>query len=203
MELQWYQPKLASLNISGIDASDFLHRLTTQDFKNFATGQAKYAAFLEPNSKIKHLFLAEKTSDKSFLLWALPESIEKLKIDLEKFHFNEDLNFEINNQIKVIHKELSEQQRVDSGLFSLGIDVTEKNLLLEIPFEDFLARQKGCYPGQEVVERVFTYGNVTKKLMLLDLEKISKERIDAAITSRGSKKAFLYYKTSKTAAIGK
>jgi folate-binding protein YgfZ len=46
-----------------------------------------------------------------------------------------------------------------------GVDITEKNMILEAPLEGSVARNKGCYPGQEVVERVFTYGNIGKKLV--------------------------------------
>ncbi len=54
------------------------------------------------------------------------------------------------------------------GFPKWGLDFTEKNLVLEGPFDDFVSRNKGCYPGQEVVERVHTYGNVAKKLTWLN-----------------------------------
>jgi tRNA-modifying protein YgfZ len=48
------------------------------------------------------------------------------------------------------------------------IDVSENNIILEAGLLDYVHRDKGCYPGQEVVERIFTYGNVAKKLVLLE-----------------------------------
>lgn len=202
MKMQLYQPKLSLLKISGADAADFLHRLTTQDFKSIAVGEEKQAAFLQPNSMIKHLFSVFKNSPTSFDLWILPESLDEIKNDLEKFHFAEDLKFETSGKTKVVHGELTELERVDKGLFKWGQDVLVKNLMLEIPYEDYLAEQKGCYPGQEVVERVFTYGKVAKKLVLLDLDKhigkiigddvvVDSKKI-GTITSRGNKKAFAY-----------
>lgn len=65
--------------------------------------------------------------------------------------------------------ELWELLRAESGHFQFGIDVNEKNLILEVALSPYVARNKGCYPGQEVVERVFTYGNVAKKLVGLEL----------------------------------
>lgn len=56
---------------------------------------------------------------------------------------------------------------MESGQIILGRDFDEKTLALELPLKEFVSRVKGCYPGQEVVERIFTYGNVNKKLMAL------------------------------------
>jgi folate-binding Fe-S cluster repair protein YgfZ len=39
---------------------------------------------------------------------------------------------------------------------------------LEAGAERSVARNKGCYPGQEVIERIFTYGQVNRKLMPVD-----------------------------------
>jgi folate-binding protein YgfZ len=59
--------------------------------------------------------------------------------------------------------------RIESGHFAFGVDIDQKNIILESGLSDYVARDKGCYPGQEVVERVFTYGNIAKKLMGLRL----------------------------------
>jgi folate-binding protein YgfZ len=48
------------------------------------------------------------------------------------------------------------------------VDVGENNIILEADLLDYVHRNKGCYPGQEVVERIFTYGNVAKRLVLLE-----------------------------------
>lgn len=39
----------------------------------------------------------------------------------------------------------------------------ESNIIVEAELADYVHRNKGCYPGQEVVERLYTYGNVSKK----------------------------------------
>ncbi|HEX4924504.1 MAG TPA: hypothetical protein VFV50_10475 [Bdellovibrionales bacterium] len=48
------------------------------------------------------------------------------------------------------------------------VDVGENNIILEAGLLDYVHRNKGCYPGQEVIERIFTYGNVAKRLVLLE-----------------------------------
>ncbi|MGE3973297.1 MAG: folate-binding protein YgfZ [Bdellovibrionales bacterium] len=49
------------------------------------------------------------------------------------------------------------------------VDVGETQIILEAGLYGHISRNKGCYPGQEVVERLFTYGNVAKKLVLLEM----------------------------------
>lgn len=41
---------------------------------------------------------------------------------------------------------------------------------LEIGLQDAIARNKGCYPGQEVIERTFTYGSPAYRLGLFSSE---------------------------------
>lgn len=43
-------------------------------------------------------------------------------------------------------------------------DFTEDHILIEGPFDNFVDRNKGCYPGQEVIEKIYTYGRVARKI---------------------------------------
>jgi folate-binding protein YgfZ len=60
--------------------------------------------------------------------------------------------------------------RIEAGIPRYGIDFTEDNLLLEVGLDDAVSFSKGCYLGQEVVERVRSRGHVNKKLVGLSLE---------------------------------
>jgi folate-binding protein YgfZ len=59
--------------------------------------------------------------------------------------------------------------RILSGLPWVGWEVGEGDLVLEAGLEHAVARNKGCYPGQEVVERIFTYGQVNRRLHRVEL----------------------------------
>jgi len=56
-----------------------------------------------------------------------------------------------------------------------GPEVSHKDIILEADLERAISRTKGCYPGQEVVERIFTYGSVNRKLLGVAIEKTGKE----------------------------
>jgi folate-binding protein YgfZ len=69
-----------------------------------------------------------------------------------------------------IGEEVIEILRVEAGVPRHGVDYTEDNLLLEIDLKDAVSFTKGCYLGQEVVERIRSRGHVNKRLsgLLLD-----------------------------------
>ena len=60
--------------------------------------------------------------------------------------------------------------RVEAGMPRYGVDFSEDTLLLEVALDDAVSFTKGCYLGQEVVERIRSRGHVNKKLcgLLLD-----------------------------------
>ena len=60
--------------------------------------------------------------------------------------------------------------RVEAGIPRYGVDFTEQNLLLEVGLDNAVSFTKGCYLGQEVVERIRSRGHVNRKLcgLLLD-----------------------------------
>ena len=60
--------------------------------------------------------------------------------------------------------------RIEAGIPRYGIDFTEDNLLLEVGLDHAVSFTKGCYLGQEVVERIRSRGHVNKKLVGLTLE---------------------------------
>lgn len=53
---------------------------------------------------------------------------------------------------------------IEKGAPRVGVDIDSTVMILEAGLERAVDRGKGCYPGQEVVERIFTYGQVNRKL---------------------------------------
>ncbi|HXV84838.1 MAG TPA: aminomethyltransferase family protein [Candidatus Binatia bacterium] len=60
--------------------------------------------------------------------------------------------------------------RVEAGIPRYGVDFGEDNLLLEVGLDHAVSFDKGCYLGQEVVERIRSRGHVNKKLVGLSLD---------------------------------
>ncbi|MFM8315337.1 MAG: YgfZ/GcvT domain-containing protein, partial [Deltaproteobacteria bacterium] len=66
-------------------------------------------------------------------------------------------------------RQLFEFFRLEAAVPLSGVELNEKDIILEGNFDESVARNKGCYPGQEVVERIFTYGQVNRKLQRVTL----------------------------------
>jgi folate-binding protein YgfZ len=66
--------------------------------------------------------------------------------------------------------EALETCRIERGIPRYGIDITEKNLPQETGQMHAISFNKGCYIGQEVVERIRSRGHVNRKLVRLVME---------------------------------
>jgi folate-binding protein YgfZ len=69
-----------------------------------------------------------------------------------------------------IGEEAQNTLRIEAGIPRYGVDFTEDNLLLETGLTGAVSFTKGCYLGQEVVERIRSRGHVNKKLVGLLLD---------------------------------
>src|SRR5262249_21758688 len=64
-----------------------------------------------------------------------------------------------------VGEQAQEILRIEAGIPRYGVDFNEDNLLLEVGLDNAVSFTKGCYLGQEVVERIRSRGHVNKKLM--------------------------------------
>src|SRR5262249_45380588 len=54
--------------------------------------------------------------------------------------------------------------RIEAGIPWYGVDMDEKRIVLEVGLEHAISFKKGCYLGQEGVERASARGHVNRKL---------------------------------------
>lgn len=73
--------------------------------------------------------------------------------------------------LQPVGREALETSRIEGGLARLGPDLNEKIVPPEANLEGIaFSLSKGCYPGQEVVARMDTYGSVKRRLVGLIIE---------------------------------
>jgi folate-binding protein YgfZ len=63
-----------------------------------------------------------------------------------------------------------EMLRVEHGIAKVGVDATERTIALEARIERSISFSKGCYLGQETIERATSRGGLKKKLFGLRFE---------------------------------
>ena len=82
--------------------------------------------------------------------------------------------------LKPIGKAILETARIEAGLPRLGPDINERIVPPEANLEGIaFSLTKGCYPGQEVVARMDTYGSVKRRLVGLVIEGTEKDLPEA------------------------
>lgn len=73
--------------------------------------------------------------------------------------------------LQPVGREALEMSRIEGGLARLGPDLNEKIVPPEANLEGIaFSLSKGCYPGQEVVARMDTYGSVKRRMVGLVIE---------------------------------
>jgi folate-binding protein YgfZ len=93
------------------------------------------------------------------------------------------------SQLISVPKEVIDLLRIESGVPEYGVDIDETHILLEANLPHAYKRNKGCYPGQEVIERILAYGGgrTPKKLVPLNIEgEHPLERNDSITVSDGT-----------------
>ena len=88
---------------------------------------------------------------KSFELWMAPENFERVYDAL------------VRAQAKPVGIAALELFRIAAGVPRYGIDIRERDLPQETEQERALNFAKGCYVGQEIVERIRSRGQVRRK----------------------------------------
>jgi folate-binding protein YgfZ len=63
-----------------------------------------------------------------------------------------------------------EALRIEAGLPAHGREVTQESNPWELGLEAAVAPDKGCYTGQESLNRLRTYGGVRRRLVVLELQ---------------------------------
>jgi len=207
----------AILEVRGRDALDFLHRLSTVNFKKLATGDTAHGAFLTGKGTVVGLGIFHRVEDGA-ILYLSPSQRVTVADHLEKFHFSEQLTIADKSEewalfffffyaagkavdpgdayvswretdyvptlfvrlprvdanaalrrwqaagVSLLGERLYHFSRRELGIPLVGWEVSGKEILLECNFDRSIAPNKGCYPGQEVVERIQSYGSVNRKL---------------------------------------
>lgn len=152
------------LNLKGADAQDLLHRISTLNLKSLSLDAPTYGLILNPQGKIECGFTATKLS--SDLLTILADDEVFLEI-LDRYTFGE--RYEIEKLPAVLVQSQNENERILSLIPSPGKEYLPNGMTnpLDVNLKSAIHDQKGCYPGQEVIEKIVALGSPAKRLCQL------------------------------------
>lgn len=172
------------LEISGADSRDYLHRLTTLDFRTpKPEGAPRLGFFLNALGKIRAVFWVKELGPTTFTFYvptpppgAAAFDFKRLLLEtMDQTLFTESVAIK---EVGTIDSNSEEAKALPS--FSMGTLESFENLTPQVGFEitpdanplelglgPHISDQKGCYPGQEVIERILTQGAPPRKLSLI------------------------------------
>jgi folate-binding protein YgfZ len=88
-------------------------------------------------------------------------------------------------QVIEVSLEAAEIVRVESGIARVGVDTNDKTIALEARMEPAISFSKGCYIGQETIERATARGALKRRLMGLQLDASRVPDADARVMLAG------------------
>lgn len=143
------------IEVSGPDARDFLQRVTSADFRKLNPSQWAEGALLAATGKIQVYFRAQVATADTFRLFT-PWDLKPAFDAFDKMHFGEKLSLTTLTW---------EQFRIEKLIPSHPAEINDSVNPLEIGLGGAVHDNKGCYPGQEVLEKIRSYGKVPRLLI--------------------------------------
>ena len=156
------------VRIWGPEAIEFIQGQISQDVVEMDVGETRWSFLLKPQGKVEVLFEVTKTAADELLCACDGGYGELLQTSLERFKLRIDVSFELT---LATEPPLDDAHRIEAGLPRMGIDIDESTIPNESGFVERAASfTKGCYRGQELVERIASRGGKRRMLRKLILE---------------------------------
>lgn len=142
--------------VEGADAQSYLHSQVSQDLVGLGVGERCWTFVLDPTGKIESLARVTRTADERFELDTDAGFGEALLARLDRFRIRVAAETSLIPSRVVSDTTRDEGARVAAGWPKLGAEIVPGET---IPAATGLAGvavsfTKGCYPGQELVERM-------------------------------------------------
>ena len=139
--------------VEGPDAQTYLHSQVSQDLNGMTAGDRRWTFVLQPTGKVDGLARVTKVSDERFELDTDAGYGEALLARIDRFKIRVAAETSLGEQTGF---EADEDARIAMGWPRLGVEIVPGET---IPGGTGLTAvavsfTKGCYPGQELVERM-------------------------------------------------
>lgn len=194
------------ISMEGVDAQDFLQRVTTAWAKKMQAGQAAKALLLTGTAKVIAPFFLLCVSQNDFFLLVEEILAQALFDGLEALHFAEKFTMQkrpgearlykknsaqkniagaetflipfptensflcwgkVDDSFELLTEEEFLEARIENKIPAYKKEYTEESNALDVGLLPWVQRGKGCYPGQEVVERSLNVGHPARALVQL------------------------------------
>lgn len=159
--------------VAGPDASTYLQSQIAQDVRDLDVGAARWTLVLAPNGKVDSLARVTRTGEVVFVLDTDAGHGEALAERLRRFKIRVDADITVEPAERSEPSVDAERARVAAGWPRLGHEIEPGETIPAVtgvvPFA--VCFTKGCYPGQELVERMDSRGaDAPRSIRIVDVD---------------------------------
>ncbi len=160
-EAPWLDAAADVVAVEGPDAAAYLQGQLSQELRDLGVGQRRWSFVLDPGGKVAGLVRVHRTSDERYELATEPGAGDALLARIDRFRIRVRAETTlVRAEAGVTVPEELERARVLAGWPRIGAEIV---LGETVPAETGLTGvavnfRKGCYPGQELVERMDSRG---------------------------------------------
>ena len=160
MDTSWLGDQRDVVVIEGPDAASYLQSQASQDLRGMAVGDERWTFFLQPTGKVDVLARVAMVADETFRLDTDPGYGPVLEARLNRFKIR--VKATVTALVDPLgDAEVDDDKRIAAAWPKMGAEIVPGET---IPAETGLADvaisfTKGCYPGQELVERMDSRGS--------------------------------------------
>ena len=161
------------VTVSGPDAQSYLQSQIAQEIRDLAVGAARWTFVLDPTGKVEVLARVQRTGDDVFVLDTDAGFGATLLARINRFKIRVDAETRLDQAASASPDLDHELARIAAGWPRMGAEIEPGSTIpattgIVMFAVDF---QKGCYPGQELVERMNSRGaDAPRNLRIVDLD---------------------------------
>ncbi len=161
-----------TVTVSGADALTYLQGQVSQDLLSMAIGERRWTFLLQPTGKVEVLAAVTRAGDDAFLFDTEFGFGDLLSARLARFKIR--VKVDIGPIERISGGDFADEPaRIEAGWPAMGSEIVPGEM---IPAETGITEEavdfrKGCYPGQELVERMDSRGaDAPRRLRILDVD---------------------------------
>lgn len=159
--------------VEGPDAQSYLHSQVAQDLLALEIDASRWTLVLEPTGKVEALARVARTAEDRFDLDIDAGFGEALAARLNRFKIRVRADIDVVPAASPAPSPAHETVRVAAGWPRMGFEIVAGETIPAVTGVVPVAVNftKGCYPGQELVERMDSRGaDAPKQLRIVDVE---------------------------------
>lgn len=147
--------------VDGPDAQTYLQGQIAQDIRELAVGDARWTLVLDPTGKIDALANVERVGEHTFVFDTDAGFGDRLAARLSRFKIRVDADITIEPAAQRDPSDAHETARIEAGWPRMGHEIVPGETIPAATGVETVAVSftKGCYPGQELVERMNSRGS--------------------------------------------